>query len=72
LVVGDDVGALLRVRPAARNHDRDFAIAELPRSQDPRVSRYNSAHLVSEHAIMSVSSLPGTNRLVAANITSVA
>jgi hypothetical protein len=51
LVVGDDIGALLRIRPATRNHYRDLGIAKLPGSKDRCVASYNSARLVSEHRV---------------------
>jgi hypothetical protein len=47
----DHIGALPRIGPAARNHDRDFAIAELPRSENPGVAGYNSAGLVRENRV---------------------
>jgi hypothetical protein len=34
-----------------RDHDRDFAIAQLSRSEDPGVSRDNPARLIGEYAI---------------------
>ena len=42
LVVGDHIGALLRIGPAARDHHRDFGITELPGSENPGVASYNS------------------------------
>jgi len=51
LVVGYDIGALLRIGPAPRDHDRDFGIAELARRQDTRVAGNNPACLVGKHRI---------------------
>jgi len=42
---------LLRVSPAARDHDGDFAISQLPSSEDPCVSGDNPARLVGEHRV---------------------
>jgi hypothetical protein len=51
LVVGDHIGALLRVGPTPRNHHRDLGNAELPRCEDVRVSRNYPAFFVGEHRV---------------------
>jgi hypothetical protein len=41
IATSDHIGALLRVRPAARDHNRNLGDAELPRGEDPGVAGDN-------------------------------
>ena len=49
LVVGDDIGALLRLAPAARDHHRNLSQAQLTRRQHPAMAGDQRAALVDQH-----------------------